>query len=446
MPCSRQRPGQVWLWLLTLVLLLLFGGLTVLQMVGARRDRADLARQAAEVVVPPSAAVEVVLDGWPQWRGQRRDGIAVDSGLASTWPDDGPRQVWEAPTGEGFSGIACTRGRVFTLVQDGPSEALVCWDAATGKERWRYAYPCQYSNGYGNGPRATPTVAGEHVYIVGATGLMHCLKAFEEQPALVWRKDLRADFKATEPQWGVAFSPLVEGDLVYVQPGGPDGNSIAALHKDTGAVVWKKLDHPPSYSSPIAGTLAGRRQVLFFTGTHLVGVTPEAGELLWEFPWPTNYHANIATPIVAGDFVFISSGYDQGCALLRIEAGGSGCSARSVYANRRMRSHFSTPVLYRGHLYGFDDAMLVCLDIASGQVRWKERGFDKGSLLIADDKLFIYGANGVLALADVDATAFREKARCVASKQQTSCWTPPTLADGRLFIRDQTKLTCYDVK
>src|SRR5439155_20653923 len=181
--------------------------------------------------------------------------------------------------------------------------AVLCGDAATGKERWPFRYPAAYTNPYGNGPRATPAIAGEYLYSVGATGIMHCLKAFTDNPAgeLVWRKELLEEFGASNLQWGVSFSPLVEGRFVYVMPGGPNGNGIAALDKDTGAVVWKNLNDQAGYSSPIAATLAGDRQIVVFTAERLVGVAPDTGERLWDFPWHTDFQANIATPVVMGD-------------------------------------------------------------------------------------------------------------------------------------------------
>jgi outer membrane protein assembly factor BamB len=479
MSYHRQRPGQAWLWGLTVLLFLLFGALTAYQLIARDRDRAEAEKQAAAapVLVPPPIEMAAADEAWPQWRGPRRDGISTETDLAADWPERGLPKIWEQPDGEGFASVVVARGRAFSFAQDGDDEALFCWDAATGKEHWRFAYPCRYTNSFGNGPRATPTIAGELIYIVGATGLMHCLTAFTETPTVVWHKALLSEFAAPVPQWGVAFSPLIDGDLVYIQPGGPAGNSVAALHKDTGAVVWKNCDYPASYSSPMAGTLAGRRQIVSFTGTHLIGVTPEAGELLWEFPWPTANLCNIATPILAGDYVFISSGYEMGCALVRIERSGADWRAQQVYKNRRFRNHFSTSVLYQNHLYGFDDATLVCMEFGTGKILWKERGFERGSLLVVqahelppraaatalvgaptllaapavlslrtEGQLIVYGANGLLALAAAAPGNYAERARFYSSPQRASCWSMPSVAQGRLYVRDQKKLICYDVK
>jgi outer membrane protein assembly factor BamB len=228
-------------------------------------------------------------------------------------------------------------------------------------------------------------------------------------------------------------------------PGGASGSSVAALDKRTGRVVWQGLDDAPGYSSPIAATLAGRHQVVFFTGDAVAGVDPADGRLLWRYPWETNYNCNIATPIVAGDYVYASSDYGKGCALLKITAGANQFSAERVYENNKMRNHFSTSVLVGRHVYGFDESgYLVCMDFASGQVPWKERGFNKGSLLAVGGQLIVLGENGKLALVEATPTGYHEKASFRASQQR--CWTMPTLADGRLYVRDESKLTCYDVR
>ncbi|HXG11547.1 MAG TPA: PQQ-binding-like beta-propeller repeat protein [Gemmataceae bacterium] len=380
---------------------------------------------------------------WPQWRGPNRDGVSAETGLLKEWPEGGPRKVWEAKGGEGYSSFAVAGGKVYTLLQDGDNETVVCWDAATGKEVWRFGYPCRYENSWGSGPRSTPAVHDGLVYTVGATGIFHCLKA--DTGAKVWRHDLLDEFKAENLQWGVSFSPLIEGDLVLTNPGGPDGNSIAAFDRKTGRLIWKALDDPAGYSSPVAATLAGVRQVLFFTARGLVSVSPADGKELWRYDWTTEYDANIATPIVVDDYVFISSGYGRGAAVLKVESADGGLRARRVYQTNQMANHFSTSVYYREHLYGFTDpGILVCMEFRTGKVRWKERGFDKGSLTIADGHLFILGEQGTLALAEATPEAYREKSRC--QPFQGKCWTVPVLCNGRLYLRDEAKVLCLEVR
>jgi outer membrane protein assembly factor BamB len=383
------------------------------------------------------------LGDWPQWRGPNRDGLSRETGLLTSWPEEGPKQLWEAKAGAGFSNLAVAGGRAYCLLQDGQDEAAVCWNAETGKELWRFPYPCDYRNGQGNGPRSTPTVDGDRVYTVGATGILHCLKTADG--GKIWHHDLTSEFLAIIPTWGVSFSPLIEGNLLLTNPGGPNGNSIVAFNKLTGDVIWKSLDDPPAYSSPVAATTDGKRQILVFTANGPVSVAPEDGALLWRYPWETRFSANIATPIVVSHYVFISSNYDKGCALLDVSASADGSwQARPVYEHNRMRNHFSTSVYYQEHLYGFDDATLVCMNFRTGKVLWKEKDFKKGSLLIADGKLIILGESGTLALAEATPAAYKKLSSFRFSRGK--CWTVPVLSNGRLYVRDEEKIVCYDLR
>jgi outer membrane protein assembly factor BamB len=403
------------------------------------------ATQALAEVTPGPAPAARGTD-WPQWRGPLRDGISRETDVRTDWPADGLPKLWEAPIGPGYSSVVAADGRAITMTADDRTESVICWDAATGQEKWRHTYdrPGEAGfGGYGPGPRSTPTIDGDRVFSVGGTAILHCLETATGK--VVWWKDLVAEFGGRVPNWGVAFSPLVEGELLLTMPGGSNGSSVVALDKRTGGVVWKNLSDAPGYSSPIAATLAGWRQVVCFTGEAVVGVQPGDGRELWRYPWQTNYNCNIATPIVSGDYVYVSSDYGKGCALLKIAADANQLSARRVYENNKMRNHFGTSVLVDRHLYGFDESgYLVCMEFATGQVAWRERGFNKGSLLAVGGQLVILGENGKLALADATPKAYHERASFRASHER--CWTMPTLADGRLYVRDETRLVCYDVR
>jgi outer membrane protein assembly factor BamB len=430
------------------VLAILFAVQVAYQLLFADRTFADLermkvlARQAHEDSGRQAASTGV----WPQWRGPRRDGVSYETGLLDSWPGDGPRKIWQQPAGIGYSSFAVAGGRLFTLMQDGDSEAVFCWNADDGNELWRYRYPAKFESADGSGPRATPTVDGDLVYTVGGTGIMNALKVNPASSSgeVVWHKDLLADFGARNLRWGTSLSPLVVGDLVYINPGGRNGNSIAALDKRTGAVVWKSLDDPAGYSSPVEATLAGQKQIVFFTATGLVGATLQDGKLLWRFPWETSYGCNIATPIVVGDYVFVSSGYNRGCAVVHIEKIADAFQARRVYENHHMSNHFSSSVYFRGYLYGFNDARLTCMDFGTGEVKWRESSFGKGSLLVADGRLIILGETGKLALADATPEGYHERASDQISN--TQCWVVPVLAAGRLYVRDAEKVMCLDLR
>ena len=396
----------------------------------------------------PLPVVPVVTTGpqdWPQWRGANRDGISTESGLWTDWGPSGPEAIWRAKTGMGFSSLAVAQGRAYSLVQDGENEVMVCWDADRGTELWRYPYPTpvKYVSEKRSGPRSTPTVADGKVYGVGSSGLFFCLDALSG--ALRWQHDLLKEYKAPSPQWGVAFSPLVVGDLVYTCPGGPAGCSIVAFDKNNGKEASKALDDAPSYSSPIVVTAAGRPQLLVLTGKALVSVSPTDGTLYWRYEWPVDFDANAATPTCAGNYVFISSNYGKGCAMLEIVPHSDGSlKAQMVYENNRMKNHFSSCVLYQDNLYGFDDIFLVCLSFRTGKVRWKERGFGKGSLLLVDGQLIVLGEEGKVAVAAATPEAFQVKSTFQFSENR--CLSAPVLAHGKLYLRDESELVCFRLK
>jgi outer membrane protein assembly factor BamB len=452
----KPRPGRLHLWAIGILTLLLLVQVAA-QLLFADRTITDAEQVRALQGLKLDTGAQAAGTDWPQWRGPNRDGASTETDLLRTWPEGGPRKLWEQPVGAGYSSVAVAGGRAFTLMQAGDNEAVVCWDARTGQELWRFRYAADYKNPYGDGPRSTPTVAGDLVYTVGGTGILHCLKT---QPGstdgeVVWRKDLLEEFGAANLKWGVSFSPLVEGDLVYTNPGGPDGNSLAAFDKYTGALRWKNLDDPAGYSSPIAAACGGVPQIIFFTGAGLVGIAPADGKLLWRFPWETSYGCNIATAIAVQDYVFLSSGYNRGCAVVHVEkqpplSSDAGerdegdLQARRVYENKRMCNHFPSSVFHKGFLYGFNESFLTCMEFKTGVVRWRQRNFGKGSLLIAGDRLIVLGEQGKLALADADPAEYRELASCQLPERRY--WTVPALASGLLYVRDESRVICLDLR
>jgi outer membrane protein assembly factor BamB len=392
----------------------------------------------------PTTAPKADSNDWPQWRGRDRDGVSAEKGLRFDWPKDGPPLLWKVKGGAGYSSFAVAGGRAYTMFQDGDNEVIVCLDGKNGAETWRYPYPARFHEAQaGTGPHGTPAVYDGRVYAVGSTGRFHCLDALSGK--VLWEHDLPKEFQAPIPVWGISFSPLIEGDLVITQPGG-NGSSVAAFDRRDGTLKWKSQNAGTTYSSPMAATLAGKRQLVCFTNEALLGLAPADGALYWKYPWPTEPPVNAATPIVVGDYVFISSGYGKGCALLEIGPGDGGkLEAKRVYEHNRLRTQFSSSVLYGEHIYGFDEKFLVCMDLRTGKVRWKERGFERGSLLAADGHLIVLAEYGS-KLAAVEATpeAYREKGSFKFSSG--TCWAMPALASGKLFVRDEESVFCFNLR
>jgi outer membrane protein assembly factor BamB len=407
-----------------------------------RQGDPGLLQELQGASLPPAEGGPVNDAAWPAWRGARHDAVAREKGLSFDWPSNGPAVVWKAPTGIGYSSMAVANGRLVTMWRRGDEEQVVCLDAKTGEPRWVYGYAVQYSNDYGGGPRSTPSIDGDRVYAVGVTGILTCIDALNGKK--IWDHDLLREFNAKNLQWGVSFSPLVDGNLVYTVPGGPGGNSLAAFDKNDGHLVWHSGDDPAGYSSPILSSAAGTRQLLCFTGTAMVSADPQTGQIHWRFPWNTDHRANIATPLVRGDYVFISSGYGKGCALLKVTAVGGKLEAQPVYETNEFRDHHSGSVQWGEHIYGFDEHRLTCLDFRSGGVRWQKSGLGQGTLLAADGHLVVLGENGKLALAEAGPESYREKTSFKFSGQR--CWTMPVIADGRLYVRDEEKMVCYDLR
>ncbi|MFO0878125.1 MAG: PQQ-binding-like beta-propeller repeat protein [Gemmataceae bacterium] len=413
----------------------------------------------SEILDDPTPAAR----SWPQWMGPTRNGLVSMPELPRRWSGRGPRVHWRKTSDETYASMAVDQGRVFTLLAEEGRESVVCWDLASGEERWKHPFEPGQTFQYG-GPRATPALAAGRVYGFSQAGVLVCLEASNGQ--LVWSRDLVKELGAVPGRWGFACSPLVEEGKVYICLGGKAGRCLAALDASDGATVWTTEDDPVGYSSPMATTLGGVRQVLFFTGRRLLGVSRDEGKLLWEYPWPTEFEVNAATPVVIrtrnaggeGVYVFISSGYGKGCALIKVEVReGSQCfRARRVYESDALCCHFSTPVRRGAYLYGLDEKRdLTCLDLRTGEAVWRFSrdedaeglrgvGYKKGSLVRVDDLLLVLGEDGKLALVEATPDAYRELTAIRPFRER--CWTLPVLAEGRLLIRDWKRVQCLDLR
>ena len=381
---------------------------------------------------------------WSQWFGPNRDGVSSETGLLKKWSDSGPVVLWRTPLGEGFSSIAIARGAVYTMFAEGKDEYAVCLDAATGQERWRVKTGSNFSDWQGgNGPRSTPIIDKERAFFLGANGQLYAIDV--EDGEIVWSHHFQTEFISDPPHWGFSTSPLLEGELLVVEVGGSSGKSFIAFDKTTGRVAWTSQDDAPSYASPIAITVSDIRQIVFFPVSGLVGVAAKDGRLLWRHPWQTGPDVNAATPVfLAPDRLFISSGYGKGAAVIQLIFQNGQFAVKKVWRNRSMKNHFATSIHRKGYLYGFDNAILKCIAAETGQEQWRKRGFQKGSLIFADGYLIVLGEQGKLALVEAIPEAYIEKAS--AQVLSPRCWTPPTLANGRLYLRNHTEMVCLDLR
>ncbi len=380
---------------------------------------------------------------WPAYRGPNSDGVSTETGLLKSWPEAGPQQLWKAELGDGYSAVSVSAGRVYTMFGDGKDEYTVAFDAATGKQLWRFRTDEDRPDNFGNGPRSTPLIEGERVFVVSALGRLYALNS--QSGEVLWEVNLVAKFGAKVPTWGVSVSPLIEGDLLLIDAGGREGHSLLAFNKKTGSLKWASQTDIPGYSTPLAFTAAGQRQVVFFTGSGLVSVDPASGKPLWRESWETSYDVNAAMPIfIAPDKIFVSSGYDVGAAVFQIKKQGDTVESVEVWRSRVMKNQFNSSVLVDGFLYGFDGSTLKCVEAATGSERWKQRGFEKGSLIYADGHLIVLSERGVLALVEATPESYKEKARTEVFKTKT--WTMPTLADGRLYLRSEKQLVVLDLR
>jgi len=363
---------------------------------------------------------------WPCYRGPNRNGVTDEIGWTASW-DGEPKILWRAEVGQGFSGFAVAGGRAYTMGGKKGTDTVYCFDAETGKAVWSRSYTCP--DGEYAGPRCTPTVDGKYVYTLSRGGHLNCFDAATGK--VVWATTV----SSKPPRWGFASSPFLFGSLVIVNV----GVSGQAFNKTTGKPAWSSTGQA-GYATPVAFQKGTKTALLMFSSKSLVTVNPTTGSKGWEFPWQTEYDVNAADPVVAGDQVFISSGYDAGCALLSLASDGP----KVVWRNKNMRNHHGSTVLYKGALYGFDESTLRCLDLKTGEVKWSQGGLGKATLIIADGKLVILSENGALVIAEASPESFKELAR--AQVVRGHCWTAPVLANGRIYCRtDGGSVACVDV-
>jgi outer membrane protein assembly factor BamB len=388
---------------------------------------------------------------WPQWRGAQRDDISTETGLMKSWPRGGPKKVWTFDdAGLGYAGFAVVGDTLYTMGARDAVEYVVAVDTATGKERWSAEVGALYTNDWGDGPRCTPTVDGDLLYAIGGRGDLVCLNRGDGSQ--VWTVSLVSDLGGKLQSWGYTESPLIEGGLVICTPGGQQG-TMAAFDKMSGEKKWQTSDWTDvaQYSSPIAVTHNGGRQVIQLTMNTLAAVNPADGAVLWRTEFPGKV-AVIPTPIFKDSQVFVAAGYKVGCMAVRI---GAGNSVERLYENTDMVNHHGGVILVGDHLYGFSDgAGWTCMDFKTGKVVWTEkRALGKGAIHCADGMLYLQEEDsGTVCLVEASPRGWKEAGRFQLSPQteqrkpKGKVWVHPVVAHGKLYLRDQELIHCHDVK
>jgi outer membrane protein assembly factor BamB len=395
---------------------------------------------------------------WPQWQGPDRTAVSKETGLLPEWPKDGPPLLWEVKDlGGGYSTPSVAAGRIFGMSNRGTDEVVWALDEKTGKELWATrlggAYARQFMPQGKEGPGCTPTIDGDLAYALGMGGDLVCLRVADGK--VVWRKSLPADFGGTVPRWSYRESPLIDGEKLIVTPGGREA-TLVALNKKTGDVIWKAqvpAGDAAAYSSAITVDVGGQRQYVQFLSRGLAGVAAEDGKFLWRYDRPASRTGiNVSTPVAHNGRVFASAAYGAGGGLVKLTPDGQGgVRAEEVYATRRMQNHHGGMILLDGYLYGAsggnEGGWLHCLDFRTGQVMWDERQVPKGSVALADGCLYYRTENGTMLLIEPSPRGYVERGRFEQpDRSSRPAWPHPVLANGKLYLRDQDVLLCYDVK
>ncbi len=398
---------------------------------------------------------------WPAYRGPNGDG-STSADFGKAWSTAGPKQAWKTDTTNGFSSITVGGGVASTLVtrdfEGSPTEHAVGLDAATGKELW--AQPLKIAkyqgggdsgtddNKGGDGPRSTPAFDSGKVYVYGSSLDLYCFDARTGKK--VWDKDVAKEFGGKNISWQNAISPLIEGELVIVSGGGA-GAAFLAFDKATGALKWKAEDDTITHATPVAATIHGTRQIIFFTKSGLAAVTPADGKLLWRQSYKFNV-STAASPVVFEDIVYCSAGYDVGSGAYRIAKNGSEWSSKEIWRKEGndLANHWSTPVVKDGYLYGmfqfkeYGKAPVKCVDIKTGEVKWSKEGFGPGNVILSGERVLALSDKGELVLFEAKPDAYKELAR--ADVLDGKCWSTPTLAGGRIFARSTRQAGAFEIE
>ncbi len=410
---------------------------------------------------------------WPGFLGPTGDNKSPERGILKTWPESGPPILWHRKLGTGYGGPSVWKGRLFLFDRHGDQARLTCWKSETGAEIWRFEYPTEYEDlyGYNNGPRTTPVIDSDRVYIFGVEGMLHCVQLGKKEP--LWKVDTRDRFNVVQNFFGVGSTPVVEGDLLIVQVGGSppgsqaihsgkvtgNGSGIVAFNKFNGKVVYQITDELASYSSPVLATIDGRRWCFVFARGGLMGFEPRSGKVDFHYPWRAGIleSVNASNPVVTGGLIFISECYGPGSSLLRVHPGGYEVVWKdSRGRNQVMKTHWNTPIHHEGYLYGSSgrhrpEAELRCMELKTGKVQWSVPGLTRSTLLYADGHFVCLTEQGKLLLLRATPEKFDLVAKADLRDEegnrllQYPAWAPPVLSQGLLYVRGRDRLVCLEL-
>lgn len=406
------------------------------------RILADLARRDSVPTTPGADDALLIEAGWPGFRGPGRDGVVPGLTLAEDWNASPPREMWRIPVGPGWSSFAVAGQRLFTQEQRGGDEVVVCYDAATGAEVWNFSYPSRFWESQGGvGPRATPTLRGNGLFAQGAEGLLHRLDPATGE--MIWQVDLRADAGREAPVWGFSSSPLVLDDLVVVYAGGEGDRGVLAYGADDGALRWGAPAGAHSYSSPQLLTVAGAQAIAMATDAGMGLLDPADGSVLMSFHKETQYR--ILQPLVVGDASLLMNNRLIGTSRLDLDHENGQLTARERWTSRSMKSDFSDYVAYQGNLYGFDINIFACIDLETGDRRWKGGRYGHGQVLLLPDagQLLVLTEDGEVVLLRADPEQHEERARLPVLHGKT--WNHPALVGSRLYLRNSEEAVALEL-